>query len=164
MKKLFIAVLLITLLLILASCGAKQKMEEKITEKIVEKTLGANVDIDGEEVTFKGEDGEEVTFGSTEWPDSEAGKKIPEFKKGKVTSAVNSKGYVFVMLEEVDEDDFKAYYEDIKSKYTEDSYESKYEGVISYSGGNTEGIIVGLSYSTEDKSLTIQATMPEESE
>ncbi|HBV68378.1 MAG TPA: hypothetical protein DEF04_09465, partial [Clostridiales bacterium] len=109
MKKLFIAVLLISLLLILASCGAKQKMEDKITEKIVEKTLGANVDIDGEEVTFKGEGGEEVTFGSTEWPDSEVGKKIPEFKKGKITSSANSDGYFLIMLEEVEQNDFNSY-------------------------------------------------------
>lgn len=164
MKKIFAAALLIALLLVVTSCGAKQKMEEKITEKIVEKTLGGNVDIDGEEVTFKGEDGEEVTFGSSEWPDSEIGKKIPEFTKGKITSAVNSKGYIFIMLEEVEADDFKSYYENIKSNYTEDSYESKYDDVISYSGGNSEGIMVGLAYTSKDKSMTIQATMPEKTE
>lgn len=163
MKKLFIFMALVVVILMLSGCGAKQKMEDKIAEKVVEAALGADVDIDGEEVTVKSEDGS-VTLGSGEWPDSELAKKIPEFKAGNITSVVSSEEYVFIIMEEVDEDDFKDYLAEIQSKFTEDAYESKFEDTIAYSATNTEGTAMIVSYTTVDKTLSIQASMPEKIE
>lgn len=163
MKNIFILTILVIALLMLNGCGAKQKMEDKLAEKIVETALGTDVDIDGEEVTFEGEDGS-VTFGSSEWPDSELAKRIPEFKDGKITSVVNSEAYVFIIMEEVDENDFKDYLNDVKSKFTEEAYESKFEETIAYSASDTEGTAMIISYTTSDKTLSIQASMPEKTE
>ncbi len=147
----------------LVGCGAKQKMEEKIAEKFVESALGGNVDIDGDEVTIKGEDGD-VTFGASEWPDSEVAKKIPEFKSGTVTSAVNSDNYVLIIIEEVDEKDFKAYYEKVKSDFNKESYDAKFDDNISYTGSNDDGVTIIISYTTSDKSLSVQASQTEKNE
>jgi len=147
----------------LVGCGAKQKMEDKIAEKLVESALGANVDIDGDEVTIKGEDGN-VTFGSNDWPESEITKKIPEFKGGKISSNVNSEKYVLIVVEEVDEKDFKDYYDKVKSNFSKDSYDAKFDGAISYTGSNDDGVTMIISYSTSDKSLSIQASEAEKTE
>lgn len=163
MKKLAFIIVTITLISLLSGCGAKQKMEDKIAEKIVETALGDNVNIDGEEVTIEGEEGS-VTFGSTEWPNSDLAKKIPEFKNGKITSVMNSEAYLFIIIEEVGVNDFMDYYEEVKAVYTEDSYESKFEDVISYSGSDKEGFTVVVSYSTEDKTTSIQASQAEKIE
>ena len=65
MKKISYILIIITLLTLLTACGAKQKMEEKIAEKIIEQAIGgADIDIDGDEITIKSEEGD-VTFGST---------------------------------------------------------------------------------------------------
>lgn len=156
-------IVLVTSLIVLAGCGSKQKMEEKFAEKVMESALGVDMDIDGEEVTFEGEEGA-VTFGTSEWPDTELAKMLPEFKEGMITSAVNSETYVFIIIEEVNEDNFKDYYEKVKSTYTEESYESKFEDTIAYSGSNLSGISMIVSYTMNDKTLTIQASMPEKTE
>lgn len=161
MKKLLVIVMLVvSVSMLLAGCGAKQKMEDKIAEKVMESALGVDMDIDGEEITLEGEEGS-VTFGSSEWPDSDLAGRIPEFKDGKITSAISSEGYVFVIVEEVNEDDFKNYYEAIKSRYTEESYESKFEDTVSYSGKDSEGIAMIISYAVKDKTLSIQASQVE---
>ncbi len=162
-KKVIIVLLLAAILLMIVGCGAKQKMEEKIAEKFVESALGGNIDIDGDEVTIKGEDGE-VTFGSNEWPKSDVANKIPEFKSGKITSAVNSDNYVFIIIEEVKESDFKGYYEKVKSDYNKDSYDAKFDDTISYTGSNDDGVTIIISYSTSDKGLSIQASLAEKTE
>ncbi|MDF2949502.1 MAG: hypothetical protein K0R07_1536 [Sedimentibacter sp.] len=163
MKKIIMIIALAVALLMLIGCGAKQKMEDKLAEKIVETALGGNVDIDGEEVTIEGEDGA-VTFGAGEWPDSDLAKIIPEFKDGTITSVVNSEGYVFIIMEEVGEDNFKDYLDKVKSKFTEEAYESKFEDTIAYSATNTEGIAMIVSYTISDKVLSIQASIPEKTE
>lgn len=163
MKKVFIIIALALLLFMLGGCKAKQKMEDKLAEKVMESALGADVDIDGEEVTFKGENGD-VTLGSGEWPDSEIAQKIPEFKDGKITSAINSEGYVFIIMEEVKENDFKVYYEAIKSDFAEESYESKFEDIIAYSGKDSDGLTMIISYTISEKTLSIQAAASEKEE
>lgn len=163
MKKITLFVSLIIIVSLLAGCGAKEKMEEKIAEKFVESALGGNVDIDGEEVTIKGEDGD-VTFGESEWPDSKIANNIPEFKNGKITSALKSDNYVLIIVEEVEEKHFKDYYEKVKSDFTNDSYDATFDGTISYSGSNNDGVMVIVSYTTSDKVLSIQASLTEETE
>ena len=163
MKKILVLITLAVALLMLIGCGAKQKMEDKLDEKIVETALGGNVDIDGEEVTIEGEDGA-VTFGAGEWPDSDLAKSIPVFKDGNITSVVNSEGYVFIIMEEVDEGNFKEYLDKVKSRFTEEAYESKFEDTIAYSATDAEGIAMIVSYTTYDKVLSIQASMPEKTE
>ena len=163
MKKILIIITIILSLFMLGGCGAKQKMEDKLAEKVMESALGVDMDIDGEEVTFKGEDGD-VTIGSGEWPDSEIAQKIPEFKDGKITSAINSEGYVFIIMEEVNGDDFKDYYETVKSDFTEEAYESKFEDIIAYSGKDSEGLSMIISYTISEETLSIQAAVPEKEE
>lgn len=163
MRKIIFIVSLTVIIFMLTGCGAKQKLEDKMTEKLVEGVLGNNVDIDGDEVTIKGEEGE-VTFGGNEWPDSEIAKKIPEFKGGKISSAVKSDKYVLVIIEEAGEKDFNAYYERVKSDFSKDSYDTKYDDSISYTGSNNDGISIIITYNSADKNLSIQASQTEKTE
>jgi len=161
MKKISFILIIIILLSILTGCGTKQKMEEMVAEKIVEKTLGIeNVDINGEAVTIKSEEGN-VTIGVTEWPDSDLSGKIPEFKKGKIVGVVNSEAYFMVIIEEVELSDFTDYYEDIKGEFDQESYETKTAETIGYMGKNEEINIV-LSYTLNDRTLTVTASLTEE--
>lgn len=159
MKKILIIALILSLIM-LAGCGAKEKMEDKIAEKVMESALGVDMDIDGEEITFEGEDGA-VTFGASEWPTTDLARVIPEFKDGKITSTVNSEEYVLIIIEEVNENDFMDYYEKVKSTFTEESYESKFDGTIAYSGSDGSGTAMIVSYSLNDKTLSIQASQSE---
>ncbi|WP_312810634.1 DUF6591 domain-containing protein [Sedimentibacter sp.] len=163
MRKVIFIVLLIVIVSMPAGCGARQKMEEKVTEKFVESVLGGNVDIDGDEVTIKGEEGD-VTFGGNEWPDSEIAKKIPEFKGGKISSSVKSDKYVLIIIEEAGEKDFNTYYEKAKSDFGKDSYDAKYDDSISYTGSNDDGITIIITYNISDKNLSIQASQVEKTE
>lgn len=162
MKKIAYILIVVVLLSLFTGCGAKQKMEENLAEKIIEKAVGSNadIDIDGEEVTIKTEEGD-VTLGSTEWPDSELSSKIPEFKKGKIASVMNSEAYLLVIIEEVDASDFMNYYEEVKGEFNQESYETKSEDTIAYMGENEDGISIMLSYSTGDSTVTITGSLPE---
>ena len=155
---------IIALLLILAlagvgsaGCGAKDKLEEKAAEKLTEKVLeqgGAqDVDIDGDTIKVKGEDGTEVTIGGTEWPDSEMGKLIPEFKDGELSGTVETPGYLMINFEEVDPSDAADYIEKNKPNFTLDNYESKADGMISWSGKNDQGLQLALTLS--DTTFTV---------
>ncbi len=154
--KILIMIVLLSLLL-LTGCG---KMEEKIAEKVIEQAVGndADIDLDGDEVTIKTKEGN-VTFGSTQWPASELSKKIPEFKKGKIVSVMNSEAYLMVIIEEVEEKDFMDYYEGIKGKFNKESYETKSEDMIAYMGKNEDGISIMASYSTEDSTVSITGSL-----
>lgn len=155
MNKVAIYIILIALILSLTACGAKQKMEEKITEKIVETAVGGDVDIDGEEVTIKGENGEEVTVGGTDWPSSDIADKLPEFKKGEITSAVSAEGYLLIIVEKVDDQDFIDYYKDILKNYTINSNISKSYNGLTYMGSDKEGTLISLVYNADEKTLNI---------
>jgi len=161
MKKIFYILITVFLLSLFTGCGAKDKMEQKIAEKVIEQAVGdADIDIDGDEVTIKTDEGD-VTFGSTEWPDSELSNKIPEFKKGKIASVMNSEAYLMVIIEEVETNDFMDYYEDAKGEFTQESYETKSEGIISYMGKNEDGISIMVTYNSEDSTVSISGSLPE---
>lgn len=155
MKKISYILIALVLISLLTACGAKEKMEEKIAEKVIEQAVGnADIDIDGNEVTIKTEDGN-VTWGSTEWPDTQLSNKIPEFKKGKIVSVMNSEAYLMVIIEDVEEKDFMDYYEGVKREFSQESYETKSEDMIAYMGKNDEGISIMASYTMEDKTVSI---------
>ncbi len=155
-----VAIIIIVLLLISTACGTKQKMEDKLTEKIIEQAIGADVDIDGDEVTISTEEGD-YSIGSTEWPSTELSRKIPEFKKGKIASVMSSEAYLLILIEEVDEKDFMNYYDDVKGEFNKESYETKTNDTIAYVANNDEGIVVMISYNAGDDTVTISSNLPE---
>lgn len=153
MKK-FYALLLASLVLIsLAGCGVKEKLQEKAAEKVTETLLEKaglkDADIDGDKVTIKGESGEEVTFGGTEWPKDELDGQIPEFKDGVVSSMVNTEDAIMIALDEVKKEDALAYLEDIKKDFSEESYDMSSDSGFSYGGKNADGKAIYLQYSDE---------------
>lgn len=160
MKKILIMILMMLLLVSLVGCGAKKKMEEKIgeaiTEKMFEEAGGGDIDIDGDEITITTEDGNTATFGKTEWPTSDLAKSIPKLGSGNVISVMEMDDYVLISLEETPEKEFTDYLDEIKDTFTEDSYDIKSEGYVSYGGGNGEGITVTIIYGADETlSITI---------
>ncbi len=163
MKKVAIWVLLVLLVLSLVGCGVKEKIGEKAGEALAEKIMeesGADVDIDGDTITVKGEDGEEMVFGQTEWPSSDLAKSIPEFKDGKIVTVMEMNDSILIGMEEVDAKDAAKYFEELKKDFTEDTYEINSEDSAQYMGSNGE---VGISVfydNNETLSITI-ALLPE---
>ena len=104
------------------------------------------MDIDGDELTIKGDNGEEVTIGGGKWPDTELAKKLPEFTKGTIISAVTEDNNVMIFLEKVNAGDFDAYLEKIKKTYSKDAYESRTEGMVTYSGKDEAQTTVALNF------------------
>jgi len=163
MKKRIIALLLAAVMLLaLSACGIKKKINEKISEKITEGVLNkiagddAKVDLDEGGLTIKGEDGQEISFGSTKWPKGKAADLIPEFKKGKIITTVNTDEGCSIMLEEVEEDDFKDYFEKIKEKgFTKDPYEASNDKVFVYVASSDDKKIISLRYGFDDKTFSI---------
>lgn len=156
MKKLFVALLVIILACsLLAGCGAKEKVSEKIVEETIEKAAGENteVDIEGEKITFKGEEGESVTIGSTEWPDIDY---IPEFKNGQIVSAANDgKGNAMITIQQVDRKSYEDYLENIKKDFPEETSEMKTPEYLYFEGQNAKGDKVAIQYFITNNSLTI---------
>ena len=160
MKKILIMILMMLLAVSLVGCGAKKKMEEKIgeaiTEKMFEEAGGGDIDIDGDEITITTEDGNTATFGKTEWPTSDLAKSIPKLGSGNVISVMEMDDYVLISLEETPEKEFTDYLDKIKDTFTEDSYDIKSEGYVSYGGGNGEGVTVTIIYGADETlSITI---------
>lgn len=126
MKKIIIGLLVFVLVLSIAGCGAKKKLEEKAGEALAEKIFkdaGVDVDIDGDKVVIKGEDGQEMSIGAGEWPTSDLAKNIPEFKGGEIVSVMEADDSLFIMIEEITDGEFTAYLEEIKEAFTESTYE-----------------------------------------
>lgn len=162
MKKIFIGLLVILLTLFMAGCGAKEKASEKAAEKILE-AAGVEADIDGDKVVVKGEDGQELTIGEGEWPTSDLAKSIPEFKGGKIVSVMEANDSLFIMIEEISDEVFTAYLEEIKETFTGETYEMNTGTGMMYSAGNSEGIGVMLTYEKDaGVSITVSQAEPEE--
>ena len=94
MKKVLVVFLVLVIILSMSGCSVKKKIENKIGEaigeKIIEGATGQNVDVQGDKVTIKGEDGSKLTLGGGEWPKNDLIKNIPEFKGGKIESAMST--------------------------------------------------------------------------
>lgn len=162
MKKIFIGLLVILLTLFMAGCGAKEKASEKAAEKILE-AAGVEADIDGDKVVVKGEDGQELTIGEGEWPTSDLAKSIPKFKGGKIVSVMEANDSLFIMIEEISDEVFTAYLEEIKETFTGETYEMNTGTGMMYSAGNSEGIRVMLTYEKDaGVSITVSQAEPEE--
>lgn len=161
-KKNLAIVLAILMMFALAGCGAQEKMNEKIAEKVTEGVLNsatdgnAKVDLDGDQVKIKGKDGEEFTFGDTKWPNSGAAQLIPEFKKGKVMSAMNSEEACMIIIEEVGEKDFKDYIEEIKGQgFTNNTTEYTSGTGQGYSANKEENEVITVLYDSETEALHV---------
>ena len=160
MKKIFVLSLIIGLVLLLAGCGVKENVEkkvgEKITETIIEKAVGdenTQVDIDGDKITIMDADGGEVSLGGTEWPEIDY---LPEFKGGNIISAAkDGEGNVMIILEKVEENDYKKYVEDINKDFTEDVAQMETDEYSLFEAKNSKGCRVAVQYFYGDKSLTI---------
>jgi hypothetical protein len=155
MKRVLIVFLALVLVLSFAGCGAKEKAGEALAEKIMEEAGDVDVDIDGDKITIEGEDGEVVTFGETEWPTSNLAKSIPEFKEGKIVSVVEANDSLMIGIEQVRKEDFTKYHEEIKEDYTVDAYDATFEGSVTFSGSNADGIVVNLYYVEETFSIIV---------
>ena len=148
MKKLLIG-LLVLLLSLSTGCGAKEKAEEKAGEALAEKIIegaGVDADIDGDKVILKGEDGQELTIGAGEWPSSDLARSIPEFKGGKIVSVMEADDSLFIMIEDISDEDFTAYLEEIKGFFTEETYEMNTGTGMIYTAVNDSNISVMLTY------------------
>lgn len=156
MKKILICLLTFALLFSFAGCGAKEKLEEKVAEKVFEEA-GGDLDIDGDNITIKGDNGEKVTFGDSKWPTSELAKNIPEFKDGTVNGVLESADSIVITLESVKEEDVSPYWETIKKDFPKDVYEMIATDFITISGSN-EGINISLVYMSETLTITVAKT------
>lgn len=150
----------------LVGCGTKKKLEEKAGEALAEKIFkgaGVDADIDGDKVVIKGEDGQELTIGKGEWPSSDLAKSIPEFKGGKIVSLMEANDSLFIMIEEVSDEEFTDYLDEVKDTFTGDTYEMNTGIGIIYSVSNSEGIGLMLSYEKDaGLSITVSQADPEE--
>lgn len=155
MKRLLLILLVALLVLSLAACGIRRKMEEKAAEQFLESIAGGNIDIkDDNSVTIKGDDGQEVTFSSAEWPTSDLSKSIPVFSAGKIEGVLDSEEYLMITINEVAKADFQAYVEAVKKDFAEDAYTVDSNGVLSYGGSNGKASVM-LSYTEEDQTAII---------
>lgn len=161
-KKFIVMLLSILMVLSLTSCGVRQSLNEKIVEKVaegvVDKATGgaADIDFDKDKITIKGKDGEEFSIGDTKWPKTGAAKLIPELKKGKIVSAINSDTACLIMIEQVEEKDFKQYVEELKDRgFTNDVVEHMSELGQSYNASLDENSSVGVLYEPESQGLSI---------
>ncbi len=166
MKKLLIGLLVLLLALSLVGCGAKEKAEEKAGEALAEKILenaGVDADIDGDKVVVKGEDGQELTIGKDKWPSSDLAKSIPEFKDGKIVSVMEANDSLFIMIEDVSDEDFTTYLEEIKSAFTGENYEMNTDTGMIYTAVNDSDISVMLTYE-KDAGFSITLSKAESEE
>lgn len=154
MKKALAILLALCLIATFAGCRVKQKLSEKILENIIGNAGGGDVDIDGDTVTFQGEDGSSTTVGSTKWPESDFAKNIPEFKKGTISYVMQSEEYIYVTVDEVEAEDAESYAKTIREEFNVEPYETASSGAFTYMAKNEDGLSVSLMYS-EDGTLLI---------
>lgn len=167
LKKALVALLVPLMLLLLTGCGAREKISDQITKKItegvIEKVAGddADLDLDDGKLKLKGDDGSEWSIGGDEWPEGDAADLIPEFKKGNITSVLNSPEGCWINIEGVDEKDFQRYVEDLKKAgFNSNVLNYSYKDSVVYSAELAEKATVMVTYS-QDGVLIIQASIEE---
>lgn len=159
MKRFAAFILVAMMIACLAGCGSKEQAAEAAAENMLEQAgVGEDVNIEGDNVTIKGEDGEEYSFGTTQWPDSELAKAIPVFSNGTLSSVFESDDYVMVSLESVKAADFEPYLETVKAAYTNDAYEATYDGTYSFNATNADGISLYISYYEGTLTITVYSS------
>lgn len=159
MKKFLIGLLAFVLILSLAGCVAKENAAENAAEKIL-KSAGVDADIAGDKVIIKGEDGQALTIGEGAWPSSDLAKSIPEFKGGKIVSVMEANDSLFIMIEDISDEDFTAYLGETKKTFAEESYEMSTGTGMMYSAGNGKGLGVMLTYE-KDAGISIAVSQVE---
>ncbi|WP_090441490.1 DUF6591 domain-containing protein [Natronincola peptidivorans] len=165
MGKRIIAILLSALVVLsLGGCSVKknlnEKIAEKVTESVLEKVAGDDVDIDIDikdgGIAIKGEDGEEISFGSSKWPDGGAADSIPIFNKGNIISVINSNASCMIILEEVEEEDYKKYVVELKDAgFTNDVTEFSGDMGLGYFASLDEHTLISTMYAPDNKALSI---------
>ena len=168
-KKVVVVFLGVVILFALAGCGVREKIADKVTENItegiIEKMAGDDVDVnlDDGTVTIEGEEGEEWSLGGGEWPEGQAADLIPEFTKGTITSVMNSSEGCWISIEEVEEQDYLQYVEDLKNAgFDQNTTEYSDEASVLYGASldenNNTSVLVSLS---DDGVLVIQVVVSE---
>lgn len=140
MIKKSIVILLGALLLITSGgCGIRkkvgEKLAEKVTEGIIEKAVGGDVDIDLDEgkIKVKGGEGTEWSLGGGKWPKGKAASMIPEFKKGKVETVMETSDECMIGLSEVSLKDFESYVNQLQGAgFTDDVTTYTTEDMVMY--------------------------------
>jgi len=161
-KKIVVVLISTLMVLTLASCGVREKVNDKISEKVTEGVINkatggaGTVDIDGDKLTIKGEDGEELTIGGTEWPDSGAASMIPKVKNGTVVSAFNAEKACIIILEKVTEQDYADYVDELKGLgFTNDAFTYSAEKSHSYTATSENGSTISVTYNGGDETISI---------
>ncbi len=147
-KRIIAALLALFLLGTLASC-------KMITDGILKGIFGKDIEVGEGGITIKDKDGD-ITIGGGKWPKGKAADNLPEFKHGKIISIVNANDSLMVLVEDVKENQYRDYVQQVKQKgYTEEQEEYEVQGYsLSYvaSKGNAK---VGVVYSVSTETLTI---------
>ena len=173
MKRILAIILVALLLLSLAGCGIKEKIEQKVGEAITEGLINGaaggdgKVDINGSQVTITGSDGTTAVIGGegTSWPSDKAGAIIPKFSKGKIATVMNSDESCWIQLEEVEAGDYDSYRKDLEAAgFTQNSFESNDETSKMYSASKDEKTTASITYTTTDKTMIIISSIQKEAE
>ncbi len=161
-KKIIVVLISTLMVLTLASCGVREKVNQEISEKVTEGVLNkatggaADIDIEGDKLSIKGKDGEELTIGGNEWPDTGAASKIPKIKNGSVVSAFNSDTSCVIILEKVTQQDFTDYVDEVKALgYTNDAFTYSADESHSYSASAEDGSAISVTYSGGDETISV---------
>lgn len=161
MKKVWVILTSLLLVLALAGCGASEKAQEKAAEKALEDALGddVNVDIDGDKYVYEDKDGNKIEVGGSEWPTGETAKLIPKFDTGTIVSVVEMENSCIIDIDEVEKSDFETYFQKIKDAgFAQDPYEVKDESGIMYMANTENGNAIVLGYTVEEKHMQISIT------
>ncbi len=154
MKKSFLLLLFLLLVILFSACTPKIAFDEMIEEEldinnsndqvIVESDEGTvTISDDGDTTTIESDDATIVSGDNLLWPKENMG-DIPELK-GKITFVAASKDGATILFEDIKKDQAQAYFEQIKAL--------GYEGIdftdeesINFSGTNNQGIAISFTY------------------
>lgn len=170
-KKPIILFICMIVVLSLTACGFNKKIESKVTEKITEgvinKVIGneGEVKLDEDNVTIESKNGEQLSFGDIQWPKGKAADLLPEIKKGKITTAMNSDETCGLVVEDIEKKHFDEYIEMLKdNRFTHSQGEwsgEDYEGFYANLAKSDKKATVTLTYTPSKKELIISLIISE---